>query len=61
MNGIQFIVDHKGRKTAMVIDLKKHGAAAQDLYDGLIVKARRKEKSIPVSDVIAARKRKTSK
>ncbi len=56
MNGIQFVTDDKGRKTAALIDLKKHGDAFQDFWDGLIVESRRKEKSIPVADVIAARK-----
>ena len=31
MDGIQFVTDDKGRKTAVLIDLKKHGAAVQDL------------------------------
>jgi len=30
MTGAQFVTDAKGRKVAMLIDLKKHGARLQD-------------------------------
>ena len=57
MNGIQFITDEKGRKTAMVIDLKKHGELAEDFWDVVISKSRMKEKDIPFSEVRKARKK----
>ncbi len=47
MTGIQFVTDEKGRKTAVLIDLKKHSALWEDFWDGLISESRRKEKSIP--------------
>jgi len=47
MTGIQFITDEKGRKTAAVIDLKKHKALWEEIEDGLISESRRKEKGIP--------------
>lgn len=47
MTGIQFVTDEKGRKVAVQIDLKKHGAIWEDFHDGLISEARRKEKSVP--------------
>jgi hypothetical protein len=47
MNGIQFITDDKGRKTSVVIDLKKHKALWENFWDGLISESRRKEKGIP--------------
>ena len=47
MTGIQFLTDEKGRRTAAVIDLKKHGAALEEFWDGLISESRRKEKGIP--------------
>jgi hypothetical protein len=34
MTGIQFITDEKGRKTGVLIDLKKHGAVWQDFWNG---------------------------
>ena len=36
MTGIQFVTDHKGRKTAVLIDLKKYGALWEDFWDGLV-------------------------
>jgi len=37
MSGIRFVVDSKGVKTALVIDLKKLGDVWEDFYDTLIV------------------------
>jgi len=48
MTGVQFVTDDKGRKVAVLIDLKKHGARLQDFWDGLISESRRKEKGIPL-------------
>jgi hypothetical protein len=36
MTGVQFVADGKGRKVAVLIDLKKHGSRLQDFWDGLI-------------------------
>jgi hypothetical protein len=47
MSGIQFVTDAKGRKVAVQIDLKKHGAIWEDFWDGLVSESRRKEKAIP--------------
>ena len=47
MTGIQFVTDHKGRRVAVQIDLKKHGALWRDFWDGLISESRRPEKGIP--------------
>jgi len=44
MSGIQF-TDEKGRKVAVQIDLKKHGAVLTDFWDGLISESRRKERA----------------
>lgn len=46
MSGIQFVMDDKGQKVAVQIDLKKHGAIWEDFWDGLISESRRKEKGI---------------
>ncbi len=53
MTGIQFLTDEKGRKTAAVIDLKKHKALWEDIEDGLISESRRKEKGIPLEKIKA--------
>jgi hypothetical protein len=51
MTGIQFITDEKGRKTAAVIDLKKHKALWEDIEDVLVSRSRRHEKRIPLAKV----------
>jgi len=53
MNGIQFITDEKGRKTAAVIDLKKHKALWEDIQDVLVSQSRRRERGIPLDQVKA--------
>ena len=47
MTGIQFVTDGKGRKVAVQIDLKQHGAIWEDFWDGLVSESRRKERAIP--------------
>ena len=51
MTGVQFVTDDKGRKVAVLIDLKKHGVRLQDFWDGLISEKRRKEKGIPLGKI----------
>ncbi|MFZ0687541.1 MAG: hypothetical protein WAM89_18510 [Terriglobales bacterium] len=53
MTGIQFITDETGRKTAAVIDLKKHKALWEDIEDVLLSRSRRHEKRIPLAKVKA--------
>jgi hypothetical protein len=53
MTGIRFVTDEKGRKVAVQIDLKKHGAVLEDFWDGLISESRRKEKGIPLEKLKA--------
>ena len=43
MRDYQFIVDEKGEKTAVVIDLKKCAGLWEDFYDTLIAQRRAKE------------------
>jgi hypothetical protein len=53
MTGVQFVTDERGRKVAVLIDLKKHGARLQDFWDGLVSESRRKEKGVPLEAVKA--------
>ena len=53
MTGIQFITDEKGRKTAAVIDLRKHREIWEDFEDVLVSRSRRHEKRIPWEKVKA--------
>jgi hypothetical protein len=50
MRGISFVVDNKGRRIAVQIDLKKYGALLEDFFDGIVSESRRSEKSIPYED-----------
>jgi hypothetical protein len=43
MKGIQFVTDEMGRKTAVLIDLKKYGELWEDIYDSLVVLKRADE------------------
>ncbi len=43
MRDIQFIVDDKGQKTAVIIDLKKYAELWEDFYDCLTAQRREKE------------------
>jgi hypothetical protein len=43
VKGVQFIVDDKGQKKAVLIDLTKHKEVWEDFYDALRVKERETE------------------
>ena len=43
MTGINFVINEKGKKSAVVIDLKKQGKLWEDFYDALKVKQRKNE------------------
>ena len=51
MTGIQFITDEACRRTAAVIDLKKHKALWEDIEDVLVSRSRRQEKRISLARV----------
>jgi len=55
MTGINYVTDDKGRKVAVMIDLKTHGAMWEDFRDGLVSESRRKEKSVPYEQYRTAR------
>ena len=57
MSGIQFVVDKEGKKTAVVIDLKRHGKLWEDIYDDLIADSRAKEPRVPWRTVKAKPRR----
>jgi PHD/YefM family antitoxin component YafN of YafNO toxin-antitoxin module len=43
MSGINFVIDEKGRKTAVVIDLKEYAQIWEDFYDTFLVRLRKHE------------------
>jgi len=47
MKGIEYLIDEKGERRSIVIDLKKWGELVEDLLDAIEVKQRVEEESIP--------------
>ncbi|NJO41355.1 MAG: hypothetical protein HC769_06430 [Cyanobacteria bacterium CRU_2_1] len=43
MQGIQFLIDANGQKTAVVIDLKEYGELWEDFYDVIVAHSRQDE------------------
>ncbi len=43
MTGIKFVINEKGSKSAVMIDLKIHGRLWEDFYDALKVRHRKNE------------------
>jgi hypothetical protein len=50
IRGVQFLVDPKGRKTAVVIDLKKNAELWEDFYDIAVAKARVRDRRWSLED-----------
>ena len=57
MKGIQYIVDDRGKKKAVIIDLAEWGEAWEDIYDALVSRSRRGEPTVAWSDLKAEMKR----
>ena len=53
MTGIPYVMDEKGRKVAVQIDLKQYRELWEDIEDVLVSRARRHEKRIPLDKVKA--------
>ena len=61
MKGVQFLVDDRGNKSAVLIDLKKNGELWEDFYDRAIARSREREPRESLKSVKAkllARRRK---
>jgi hypothetical protein len=41
--GIAFVVDSRGRRKSVLIDLERHGSLWEDLYDAYVAQQRRAE------------------
>ncbi len=61
MPGIEFLIDQKGRKKAVLIDLKKHKGLWEDLYDAYIAHQRRNEPRESLAQVKRLIERKTKR
>ena len=49
--GIEFVVDARGRRKSVVIDLGRHRALWEDLFDAYVAQQRRNEPREPLSKV----------
>ena len=54
VKGVQFLVDNRGKKTGVVIDLREYRELWEDFYDAALARARRKE---PRESLAAVRRR----
>ena len=43
MKGVQFVIDERGSKTAVVIDLKRHSDVWEDFFDVATARSRKDE------------------
>jgi len=48
---IKYIVDEKGRKTAVIIPIKEYRRLMEDLHDLAVVAERRHEPTIPLEEL----------
>ena len=46
MNGINYLINRKGKRTAVVFDLKRYKLELEDFIDGLEAASRAKEPSV---------------
>lgn len=46
MKGIQFVVDEKGERQAVLIDLAEWGELWEDFYDVLVAHSRQEEQEV---------------
>ena len=51
LEGIDYIVDEKGKKKAVIIDLETFGSAYEDIEDILVAYSRMQEPRIPFEKV----------
>jgi hypothetical protein len=43
MKGVQFFIDERGQKTAVVIDLRRHASVWEDFLDVAVARSRQDE------------------
>ena len=52
MKGIRFVVDDKGRKVAVIIDLRRWGKHLEDFFDIVAAEERRDEPLVPLDEAL---------
>lgn len=53
MRGVHFVIDSKGRKTAVQIDLKLHARLWENFYDCFVAESRKHEPRESMESVVA--------
>lgn len=51
MKGIQFVLNDRGKRTAVIIDLKVWGEVWEDIYDSMVAYKRRNEPTVAWKDI----------
>ena len=51
MSGVSYLVDDAGRKTGVILDLRKHRRIREDIYDHLLIDSRRNEPRYSLEEV----------
>jgi hypothetical protein len=51
MKGVSYLIDDQGKKTAVILDLRKHRRIWEDMYDRMLIETRRNEPRSPLERV----------
>lgn len=51
MSQAQYVVDDKGRKTAVLLSLRQYQKLLEDLHDLAVIAERKNEKPIPLAEM----------
>ncbi len=51
IRGVQFLSDAAGKKTAVLIDLRRYRRIWEDIYDAIVAESRKDEPRVPWEDV----------
>ena len=60
MKGIRFVIDDKGEKRAVLIDLEEWGEVWEDIYDILVSRSRKDEPTVSWEELKAELAQETS-
>lgn len=52
MTGIKFITDEKGRRTDVVINLRRYSKELEDFFDHLVFEERKQEETVSFEKVL---------
>ncbi|MFN3380719.1 MAG: hypothetical protein ACK41O_14785 [Runella zeae] len=58
MTGIRFITDDKGRRTDVVINLKRYSKELEDFFDFITFEERKDEDTVPLEKILEDLKQK---